>query len=165
MASEAQVKAQKKYDKAHTQSILLKLNVTTDADILAKLKESGNRQGYIKKLIRDDIRGNEKVLSVYALRLLVQPVAKKYGLSEVSLFGSYARGEATPDSDVDIMISGGNLTTVEEYFSVRRQMENAFGRPVDLVMAEALRRDHSRSGRRFLEHIERDKVILYAPVQ
>ena len=165
MVTEAQAKAQKKYDKAHTQSILLKLNVTNDADILAKLKESGNRQGYIKRLIREDIRGNEKVLSAYALRLLVQPVAKKYGLKEVYLFGSYARGEASADSDVDIMIEGGNIESAEDYFSVQRQLENAFGKPVDLIMANALRQDRSRTGKRLMSHIDRDKVVLYEAVQ
>ena len=44
--------AQAKYDKNHTKGIYLKLNKDTDADIIARLEEVDNRQGYIKELIR-----------------------------------------------------------------------------------------------------------------
>lgn len=53
--SEALKKAVKKYDEAHTVQIKLKLNTTTDADILEKLNEVENKQGYIKELIRADL--------------------------------------------------------------------------------------------------------------
>ena len=54
--SEAQKRAQAKYDKANTKQVMLKLNKTTDADILEILEQTPNVQGYIKQLIRDDIR-------------------------------------------------------------------------------------------------------------
>lgn len=50
------------YDKRATRQILFKFNRTTDADILQRLDEQANRQGYIKRLIREDIAreaGNE----------------------------------------------------------------------------------------------------------
>lgn len=47
--------AKKRYDKQHTKQIALKLNKKTDADVLARLGRVGNMQGYIKKLIREDI--------------------------------------------------------------------------------------------------------------
>lgn len=53
--SDAQKRAVRKYDAANTLTITLKLNRRTDADILAKLGEVGNRQGYIKELIRANI--------------------------------------------------------------------------------------------------------------
>jgi hypothetical protein len=46
---------QAKYDKTNTKVITMKLNKGTDADILKKLEEVGNVQGYIKSLIRADI--------------------------------------------------------------------------------------------------------------
>lgn len=48
-------KAQAKYDATHTKQVKLKLNTTTDADILQRLENVGNVQGYIKALIRADI--------------------------------------------------------------------------------------------------------------
>lgn len=47
---------QERYDKKNTTGVFLKLNKSTDADILAKLAEVDNRQGYIKALIRADLK-------------------------------------------------------------------------------------------------------------
>jgi hypothetical protein len=55
MLSKAQLKAQDKYDKAHTKRYSIKLNEKTDADIIEKLKQVDSMQGYIKSLIRADI--------------------------------------------------------------------------------------------------------------
>ena len=52
----AQIKAQAKYDKAHCVKLCLKLNDKTDADILARLDAVPNKQGYIKMLIRADMK-------------------------------------------------------------------------------------------------------------
>ena len=49
-------KAQAKYDAKNTTGIYLKLNNKSDADILQKLGEVENRQGYIKELIRKDMK-------------------------------------------------------------------------------------------------------------
>ena len=49
--------AQEKYDAQNTTQIKLKLNLKTDADILEQLAKVGNKQGYIKELIRKDMRG------------------------------------------------------------------------------------------------------------
>ena len=53
--SEAQKKAREKYEARVKNGLYLKLNKVTDADILLKLEEVGNKQGYIKSLIRKDI--------------------------------------------------------------------------------------------------------------
>lgn len=55
METEAERLAKIKYDKANTVQIKMKLNKNTDADILAQLEKQGNKQGYIKALIRADI--------------------------------------------------------------------------------------------------------------
>ena len=55
MATEAQKRATAKYDAENTIRVMLKLNKNTDADILKALEASGNKQGYIKQLIRQDI--------------------------------------------------------------------------------------------------------------
>lgn len=60
MASQAQIKAVDKYDKANTKKYLLKLNLTTDKDIIDHLDGLENKQGYIKQLIRNDLaKGGE----------------------------------------------------------------------------------------------------------
>lgn len=62
MASEAQKRAQAKYDAVHTVQIKLKLHKENDADILKRLEQAveedrvKGKQGYIKELIRADIK-------------------------------------------------------------------------------------------------------------
>lgn len=46
---------QRRYDDAHIKAVYLKLNKTYDADIIEKLEAVGNKQGYIKELIRKDM--------------------------------------------------------------------------------------------------------------
>ena len=58
--NEVTKKEEEKYDKKSIKGVYLKLNKVTDADILAKLDQVENRQGYIKDLIRKDIVKNEK---------------------------------------------------------------------------------------------------------
>ncbi|MBR5970570.1 MAG: nucleotidyltransferase domain-containing protein [Lachnospiraceae bacterium] len=161
MTSAAQLKAQAKYDKTHTRSVLLKLNLTTDADILLRLDEVNNRQGYIKSLIRKDVRGAEEIPSIDAIRTLLLPVVKRYGIKKVYLFGSYARGEADSSSDVDLLIEGDESKGMMTFLELQELMEDCIGKKVDLVESEAMLSDNSRAGRRFRSHIERDKVLLY----
>ena len=56
MASDAQKKASAKYDAANTMQFKIKLNKTTDAEIIEHLKSLDNKQGYIKNLILQDIK-------------------------------------------------------------------------------------------------------------
>ena len=51
-----------RYDKENTKSIKFKFNKKTDADILDRFQKVGNKQGYIKRLIRADIARNEAPL-------------------------------------------------------------------------------------------------------
>lgn len=51
--SKAQLNAIMKYDKQHTTTVLIKLNNNTDADLIAYLEQSGNKQGTIKAALRE----------------------------------------------------------------------------------------------------------------
>lgn len=55
MATEAQIKAQAKYDAENTRQVHLKLNRRIDGDVLEKLDSVPSKQGYIKELIRADL--------------------------------------------------------------------------------------------------------------
>lgn len=57
--SKAQIKAVNKFNKEKTRCIQVRLNKTTDADILEKLDQVPSKMGYIKELIRKDINRPE----------------------------------------------------------------------------------------------------------
>lgn len=58
MAKESTIKAINKFNKEKTKAVLIRLNVNTDADILAKLETVDSKMGYIKRLIREDMQKN-----------------------------------------------------------------------------------------------------------
>ena len=68
----------------------------------------------------------------------------KYGIERIGLFGSFARNEARPDSDVDIVISlkKPNLFT---YSIITQQLETVFRRHVDLISEKAQLKNHLRA--------------------
>ena len=56
MSTEAQKRASKKYAAGNTKQIALVLNVKTDADIIERLSKETSIQGFIKRLIREEIK-------------------------------------------------------------------------------------------------------------
>ena len=161
MISEAKRVAQRKYDKENTTQELLKLNTKTDADVIGKLECVGNKQGYIKNLIRTSLRNNNGPLSMDSIKLLVIPVAIRNGLDGVSIFGSYARDEAKAESDVDLMIYGGHYKGLFEFLIIKEQFEAALGKTVDLISRNALDEDLSVAGRLFKENVIKDERVVY----
>lgn len=92
--------------------------------------------------------------SINELRQIISPIAKAHGVESVSLFGSYARGSALTDSDVDLKIEKGQLRSLFQLSGFRLAVEDALKLPVDLITSET-------SDRTFLDSIQKDEVLLY----
>ncbi len=73
------------------------------------------------------------------LRAHKVPLAQRFGVTELALFGSFARDQATDDSDVDILVRFDKPATSEAYFGTQFYLEDLLGRPVDLATDKALR--------------------------
>ncbi|MBR1629935.1 MAG: nucleotidyltransferase domain-containing protein [Lachnospiraceae bacterium] len=82
------------------------------------------------------------------------PVAKNFGVKSISLFGSYARGEATEDSDIDFYIDKGRLNSLIKYYRFVDELEKKFGCHVDVVTTSIQDED-------FLSSIQSEGVLLY----
>jgi len=65
-------------------------------------------------------------------------IAKKHGILKIKLFGSVARGEANPRSDLDLLVELPPKTNLLTLISIKREMEESLQRPVDLVTEAAL---------------------------
>lgn len=92
--------------------------------------------------------------TIEELRSKIAPIAQLHGVQCVSLFGSYSKGTAATDSDIDLKIEKGKLKSLFQICSFRLAVEDALDRPVDLVTSES-------SDRAFLDRIEKDEVLLY----
>ena len=161
MTTQAQIKASRKYDRTHTKAVMLKLNQNNDADILMKLTTVENKQGYIKRLIRQDLQNQGKILTKDSIAMLILPVCRRHQIERVYLIGSYARGEATENSDIDLMIEGSDKQSMFEFSDISEELEEAVGKKIDLIEYEAVLSDQSRSGKRFRYNIEKDKELIY----
>ncbi|AMA75490.1 nucleotidyltransferase [Thermus parvatiensis] len=78
----------------------------------------------------------EEVLALLRSRW---PELRALGVTELYLFGSLARDEAAPGSDVDLLVVFATPPGFEGYWRVKEFLESLLGRPVDLVMKGALK--------------------------
>jgi len=82
------------------------------------------------------------------------PILKKHNAVEAYVFGSTARGDNRPDSDVDILVRFNQMDNLFEFVGIKLDLEDALGgRKVDLVQMGALRE-------RFRPYVDRDKVRI-----
>lgn len=79
----------------------------------------------------------DEVLDV--LREHKAPLAQRFGVTELALFGSFARDQATDDSDVDILVRFDKPATSAAFFGTQFYLEDLLGRPVDLATNRDLR--------------------------
>ena len=82
------------------------------------------------------------------------PIAKAYGIGKMSLFGSYARGEAEDDSDIDLYIERGRLKNLLQYFAFIDELESVLNCHVDVVTTGI-------EDKQFLSSIMKEGVLIY----
>jgi len=74
------------------------------------------------------------------LRQHEKGIKERFGVARIGIFGSYARGEEKPESDVDVLVEFRNgEKTFDHYMGLKFFLEDLFGRKVDLVMKEAIK--------------------------
>ena len=78
-------------------------------------------------------------------------LAERLGARHLSLFGSAARDDMRPDSDVDVLVEFDGPATYDGYFDLKEYLEQLLSRPVDLVTSKGLKP-------RARQHVERDLI-------
>lgn len=86
-------------------------------------------------------------------RSAVRSVAARHGASNVRLFGSVARGEEEPDSDIDLVVDVPETISLLELIALRRELTELLDAPVDVVPVRSLRPDVAAA-------IEREAILL-----
>ena len=95
------------------------------------------------------------IYTIEDIKNLTLPVAIRYGVDSLSLFGSYARGEADEKSYIDFLLKKGKIKGLIEYCSMLNELESIFNCHVDLVERDAIK------DKDFLKNITNDEVIIY----
>jgi predicted nucleotidyltransferase len=66
-------------------------------------------------------------------------LVEKFGVIEIAIFGSYARGEQREDSDIDLIVDfKEGCKTFDNYMDLKFYLEELFGKKVDLVIKSAI---------------------------
>ena len=96
------------------------------------------------------------MISTTDISTAVSRVLTQYDVSEAYFFGSFARGEQTPDSDIDLRLACGNTMTFGTLYELSHELEKELGRKVDIVTNPL---EHMRPA--FRKSIEQDEVRIY----
>lgn len=96
------------------------------------------------------VRSRDEILAT--LRAMKPDLVRRFGVRDLSLFGSFARGDATAGSDVDILVDVDPEIGLE-FVTLASILEDALGRPVDLISTRALRPRHLEAIRPEAVHV------------
>ena len=97
----------------------------------------------------------DRVYTIEEIKSIVAPIAAIHNVDRIYLFGSYARGEATPSSDIDLRVDKGRLRGLIALGALYADLEDGLGKKLDLLTTGSL-------DQKFLQHIAKEEVLIYA---
>lgn len=92
--------------------------------------------------------------TIDTIQTVIIPIAKQYGVRRVFLFGSYAKGEAKENSDVDLLIEKGEPMSLLKLAGMRQNCQEALNLPVDLITTTGIEEN-------FKKEIDGTEILLY----
>ena len=107
----------------------------------------------------------KQVYTIEELTQLIVPIATSYGVKAVYLFGSYARGTATADSDIDLIVDTTDtaLTSLFALGQLYSDLEDALSKKIDLITVSSLEQPPKlASEERFRNQVEQERRVIYA---
>lgn len=103
------------------------------------------------------------IYTLNELSSLISPVANKYNLNSVYLFGSYARNEADENSDIDILIDreGSLIKSLFDMSRLYNDLTNILQKNIDLVTIQTLNQKTTRERKpQLVYNIEKEKIRI-----
>ena len=97
---------------------------------------------------------SDQIYLIEEIRDIVRDVAQQYGVERVWLFGSYARGEARRDSDIDLRIDKGRIRGLFQLSGFHLDIEEKLNTRVDVLTTESL-------NEKFLRRISGEEIVIY----
>lgn len=121
-------------------------------DVLNKLDSVASKNKYINDLILNDV--HRQILTLKEIKERILPIMRRHKIDEVYLFGSYSRGEARIDSDVDIYCSKGDITGLISVAEFEEELQESLNKKVDVVFIG------SEINHYFQEQLNEDKIRI-----
>ena len=98
---------------------------------------------------------DKNIVPLENITALVKPLAEKYHVREIYLFGSYARGEADEDSDMDFLVFGGEGFKLTSILALGEDLRAVLKKKVDVFEIREINQDSE-----FFRTIMREKVLV-----
>ena len=80
---------------------------------------------------------------------------KPFGPDRIGIFGSFARGEETPESDIDILVKFKETISLLELAKIHRELSQILGKEIDLVTESSIKKE------RLKRYIYNDLKIIF----
>ena len=124
----------------------------SETKLINKLDNVSNRNSYLTNLILEDIEPD--ILTIKQIKERIKPIMQKHEIKDVYLFGSYARGEANRNSDVDIYCDKGDVDTLWKHSAFEDELVEALGKDVDVITIGSQMHDY------FRQQLEEDMIKI-----
>jgi len=95
----------------------------------------------------------ERAYTIDEIKRISIPIAQRYGVKKLALFGSYAKGDQKSNSDIDFLIEKGRIQGLD-FFGFINNLEDNFGVHVDVLTYDSLKES-------LLASAIEDEVVLY----
>lgn len=125
-----------------------------DELVINKLDRIGNRNSYLRYLVANDVDKKKDIYTLSEIKKIIKPILNSYQINDIYLFGSYARGEANKDSDVDIYCEKGKIKTFFDQQEMEEKLEKALNKKVDVIFTGSTMNDY------FKKQIMEDMIKL-----
>lgn len=98
---------------------------------------------------------SNRIFTLEDITRLVKPIAEKYRVQEIYLFGSYARGEADESSDLDFLVFGGENFKPTMIFSLAEDLREVLKKDVDVFEITEINQDSD-----FFQAIMKERLLV-----
>lgn len=101
---------------------------------------------------------NDRIYTLNEIKNIIAPIAARYGVDKVYLFGSYARGDADENSDIDLCVDAVALKGLFALGGLYADLEDALGKELDLLTEKSLKYNSDNS---FKDVLQKERVLIY----
>lgn len=95
------------------------------------------------------------------IKKLTEPIFKEYDVGEAYIFGSYARGDFTEDSDIDIIIVSKKIKSLLTIGAILEKLKDVLKKEVDLIEEECFEGEMNEEEQKFYDTIKKERVKIY----
>jgi len=103
-----------------------------------------------------------RVYTIDEVKKIIIPILIKYGVDRAYIFGSYARGEATPESDIDLLIKRGKIKTLFELGGLFEELKENLSKSIDVITEETFTEQPTDElDEEFYSEILKERELVY----